>query len=292
MVCKTCENGQGKPPAKKKPLPEKTVADVASLLERELDGAVQRHLDCARGAEVDARPTFGAWLNGMRKNRGRLDVRLGRRVRLGTQACLRWPFLRQLGGDGGFDSACHIGLLLQHDGPERRRLDDAQRHVEETLLKETAGARPRRANSALTPQQRRTLGLFVAVEPTVSAIPGAGVGLRAMRTFLAGDDVTYFDGEEIDYAEARRRKEAGQGTHLRRLLFGTSVIDGIRGEDVLQNMTKYIGRGGASISNHEEKRLCNADFDHYLNAVVIKATRTIRRGEEIFVNYGKDYWKT
>ena len=65
------------------------------------------------------------------------------------------------------------------------------------------------------------------------------------------------------------------------------MIDSVRGEDVLQNLTQSVGRGGASHCNQEEKGRRNAVFDH----VLVKATRTIWHCEDTLVNYGNDYWK-
>jgi SET domain-containing protein len=153
-----------------------------------------------------------------------------------------------------------------------------------------------------------TVGDGVDIGP--STIPEAGNGVFAARDFEKGEPVTAYEGEIINHAEAQARRSQGHGSHLRTLVSQRWAIDGLRLTPDMRNV------GAASMINHGEKPNCNVLFDWVDTAefeadlkkwmatsfapypnprgrlIVARATRNIRAGEELFVYYGRDYWRT
>lgn len=136
-----------------------------------------------------------------------------------------------------------------------------------------------------------------------STVPGAGLGLFTTCNFPAGACVGYWHPTQIiPYAEAKQHSLA-QSTHYRSLFPMRWVIDGkiLHGGDP---RTVLTGLGGAGYANDLRKQN-NCEFDWMdwpgrtdpfdfsdLNAriIVLRATRPIAAGEELFVSYGDDYW--
>jgi hypothetical protein len=91
---------------------------------------------------------------------------------------------------------------------------------------------------------------------------------------------------------AKKLMESNMHTHIRSLSMGHDCISGYRDQN------DAIGKGAASFANHKEKKLCNASFFRKYNKkkaeyeIYLKANRVVHVGEEIFVNYGNNYWKS
>lgn len=131
-----------------------------------------------------------------------------------------------------------------------------------------------------------------------STIPEAGNGLFADRIFFKGNIITEFDGEIIDREEARKREIECQASHIIGLDYDTK-LDG-------KFEPKY-GKGGGSFANDPmdsqsvntkkvtiDKVLikgCQRSGHKTLTRKFLVATKLIKSGDEIFVNYGSDYWK-
>ena len=60
---------------------------------------------------------------------------------------------------------------------------------------------------------------------------------------------------------------------------------------MVSDLAHFRRRGGASLCNHNTRERCNVAFDQYLSTVVLRALRPIRKHEELFVDYGSDYWR-
>jgi len=136
-----------------------------------------------------------------------------------------------------------------------------------------------------------TVGNGVVVLP--STIPFAGVGLFATRNFKKNEIITGFSGEIIDRKEADKRRKLGLDTHIRDLDKPYVYIDGFK------TIEESFGKGGAQFANDAlDNELNNAVFykrygtdSNPIPSIWLKAKRDIKSGEEIFVSYGKDYWK-
>jgi hypothetical protein len=139
------------------------------------------------------------------------------------------------------------------------------------------------------------------VEVKLSNLPNAGRGLFATRDFAFGDLVTEYDGEVIDAAEANARKAANASTHIRSAGPQHAFIDGLHVPD-------EAWRGGASFANDPvgQPDLLNTVLyqyrpttavvgvnragSHVLERVYLKAKKVITAGQEIYVDYGRDFW--
>jgi hypothetical protein len=131
------------------------------------------------------------------------------------------------------------------------------------------------------------------LEVRTSTIPNAGLGLFANRPFAAQSDITAYQGQSIDHSVAVKRRREGADSHIVKggpSAFHSPCIDGIPAKDL------KIGMGGGSACNHQDQKRCNAELVFRQEAdgrevTVVRAKRGVAVGEEIFVNYGRDYWK-
>ncbi len=53
---------------------------------------------------------------------------------------------------------------------------------------------------------------------------------------------------------------------------------------------QFVGLGFASIYNHSEESNAKFSIDLEFDILKVKAIKEIKEGEEIFTNYGKEYW--
>lgn len=138
-----------------------------------------------------------------------------------------------------------------------------------------------------------------SVEVRDSTLSGAaGSGLFAKRSFRVGDRITYVDGtiELCSVAREWARASKERVSHIRTLEVGHTVVDALK--------DSAPGVGGGSFANDarwdgmsyapEHGGKNNAEFksDSAAQTVWLCATRPIRNGEEIFVSYGAQYWRS
>lgn len=131
--------------------------------------------------------------------------------------------------------------------------------------------------------------------------PNANLGLFATRRFETGDLVTEYDGCVIDEREAKARQEKKISTHIRSLGPKHASIDG-------RDVPNETWRGGASFANDsfgrppynakwEQQRPgkhtvgVNRSGTNVFERVFLRATKQIVPGDEIYVDYGKDFWE-
>lgn len=134
-----------------------------------------------------------------------------------------------------------------------------------------------------------TIGKGVEVKD--SLIKNAGQGLFATRDFARGSAITLYDGEVLDWQEALKRREKKQHSHFRTISYGFNVIAGLK--------SATEGRGGGSFANEalERRQANNATFRKYWNPrhasfeIYLQALVNIPQGAEIYVYYGRDYWR-
>jgi hypothetical protein len=158
-------------------------------------------------------------------------------------------------------------------------------------------------------------GTNLAIAP--STIPNAGNGLFARRDFAANERITIYEGEIITYTEAVARRARKEATHLRAHIQREYAIDGLKlsdGTPITDPITQVVGIGGGAFANDNKGGEANAEFDWVdspANEAIFKqimafssyarldpkeritflrATRAIKAGEEIFIDYGEDYW--
>jgi SET domain-containing protein len=74
--------------------------------------------------------------------------------------------------------------------------------------------------------------------------------------------------------------------------------DQVAGTDLMDYLFKVdensyvLALGNGSLYNHRNQPNARWHYDEDRKTLVFRATRAINAGEEIFISYGKDYWKT
>ena len=117
-----------------------------------------------------------------------------------------------------------------------------------------------------------------------SQLPGAGKGLFTNKAIRKDAKIIEYRGEIIGYKEYRRRARKEQDQYLfylRREL----CIDAMH---TLQYKARYANdaRGITRVKGLRN----NSDYIIFDDQCFIVASRNIKAGEEIFVNYTKPYW--
>ena len=132
-----------------------------------------------------------------------------------------------------------------------------------------------------------------------STISGAGLGLFAGKTFQPKEFITWYDGDiqnatESDLREVRDSTELCKWSHVA-TVGKHRIIHGLQ--------APIAGRGGGSFinDNHDPMTAYNAQLYTMESTLdprtpqgrelYIQATKKISPGEEIFMPYGRDYWK-
>lgn len=120
-----------------------------------------------------------------------------------------------------------------------------------------------------------------------STIPNSGNGLFAKKDFKKGEVICKFSGDLIDNDEVEKRDVGGERSHYFIALDDNLTLD-VYGSSCLaryandaEGFGKIQGKGNNS-TIYANKRGSPGAY--------IAATRNIKSGEEIFVDYGKDYW--
>lgn len=148
--------------------------------------------------------------------------------------------------------------------------------------------------------------------------PGSfGLGLFATKTFLKGEPITLYGGQLVSHSEAQKRSRAGGDSHMRRHIAmhccfdGCFMPDGTKISDPTKqlvgfpvgafcNDTSDAGQLNARFnyidSQYNEDRFKEFEkgYDYRPKAeerlTFIEAIRDIKPDEEIFVDYGSQYW--
>jgi SET domain-containing protein len=110
-----------------------------------------------------------------------------------------------------------------------------------------------------------------------SKIPGIGVGLFTKVTLKKGDHIGFYTGKILtdDLAESNKYVES-------RYLLWVCKDHWIFGEGRLSCYTRYI--------NHSSKPNAELVTSVRWKTARFKALKTIKAGEEIFFDYGHEYW--
>jgi SET domain len=125
-----------------------------------------------------------------------------------------------------------------------------------------------------------------------SLLRGAGKGLFADRDFAPLDFISEYCGEYIDHDEAVRRRSRGEASHIRCVESLRLYIDGF------QSVDECLGKGGAAFANDaRDNALTNSKYCTVYDKrragyrVFLRAICHIKRKEEVYVSYGRGYWK-
>ncbi len=118
-----------------------------------------------------------------------------------------------------------------------------------------------------------------------SRLPGAGLGLFTTRAIREGSKIIEYRGEIIGYSEYRRRARYEQDQYL----FYVRRDRCIDAMHTPQYKARYANDAEGIVRRRGVKN--NSDYVIYDDQCFIVASRDIRAGEEIYVNYTQHYWK-
>lgn len=118
-----------------------------------------------------------------------------------------------------------------------------------------------------------------------STIPNSGKGLFAKKDFRKGEAICKFSGDLIDDDELYRRDVGGERSSYF-IGVGDKTLDVYNSKCFARyaNDAEGFGKIRGKSNNSTIYSSSNSKYAY------ICATRDIKAGEEIFVNYGEDYW--
>ena len=122
---------------------------------------------------------------------------------------------------------------------------------------------------------------YLYVQP--SLIAGAGMGLFTAIPIHRGEVVAIFTGEQLSSAEARLRAARGDDAYFVTLMDG-STLDSMHSDCFAKYANDVEGPGNTRLRNNAVITLDEDDHP------CVMATRNIRAGGEVYVDYGKAYW--
>jgi hypothetical protein len=159
----------------------------------------------------------------------------------------------------------------------------------------------------------------IELEIKESKIPGAGLGLFALREFWPEEPITIYNGEVITYSEAKKREVAGKDSHIAMHIPLAWSIDGSKVafnmntnvHDSVDPKTELFQRSAGAMANDaRDPSKTNAELAHVdsdVNKLIwektcerlnpwerftyLRATKTIMPGDEIYLDYGERYWQ-
>jgi SET domain-containing protein len=114
-----------------------------------------------------------------------------------------------------------------------------------------------------------------------SQLPRAGKGLFAKIDFAKGDRITEYAGPRKKWKDVK--EQDGYNAYLLRLN-RTTAIDARPSK----SPGRYANDAAGLVRMRGLKN--NAEYLTYGNRCFIEATRKIKKGEEIFVSYGRAFW--
>ena len=120
------------------------------------------------------------------------------------------------------------------------------------------------------------------LEVKKSHIVDAGQGLYATKLFKKGEKITDYRGV-VKTSEEYNKKKSGYGIHLNKgsILDASSTQSGLGryANNCRPSNKECKGNNATLVVNNKNK------------TASLKATKSIRMGEEIYVPYGSGYWK-
>lgn len=140
------------------------------------------------------------------------------------------------------------------------------------------------------------LGRGLRVGPSTLG-SGSGRGLFVTRAVpqARGRWITFFDGGRLRPSVPVRSLTPAERSHTVTVMHGVWILDGHRGPP--ERLPK--GAGLASYANDGSARpgavncaLRRVQRGDGVPFVVLVNTRPLRAGEELFLNYGRTYWRT
>lgn len=119
---------------------------------------------------------------------------------------------------------------------------------------------------------------------------GAGMGLYAEKPFQTREVITKYTGKVMTGPQYRRKYPNNkQGAYTVQMGDKDLFVDA---KKTNAGVARYANDCNAPSAKGRKRKHCNAVFAHNItdNVVELEANRPIRKGNEIFVNYGAEYW--
>ncbi len=110
-----------------------------------------------------------------------------------------------------------------------------------------------------------------------SSIKGAGKGLFAKKAIRPGDTIGHYTGKVLTDRQTER-KPYSESVYIMWVCKDHNIL----GEGPLANYTRYI--------NHKSKPNGQIVTSNRWKTARIEAIKHIKPGQEIFIDYGPDYW--
>ena len=122
------------------------------------------------------------------------------------------------------------------------------------------------------------------LEVKESTLPGAGKGLFTKIDIPKGTWIVEYQGEILTWKEVEKMADYRNGYVF--FVFHTHVIDAWKYK---KKVARYANdaRGLVRIKGINN----NCEYHVYKRRCYIKAIRNIKAGSELFVDYGREYWK-
>lgn len=117
-----------------------------------------------------------------------------------------------------------------------------------------------------------------------SLLPNAGKGLFTDKPIKKGEKIIEYKGEIIDWKEYEKRVKEDKDGYL----FYINKERCIDAYSTPQHKARYAN-DAAGLSRVKGLRN-NSNYEIFGNKCYIVSSRDINAGEEIFVNYTKEYW--
>ena len=128
--------------------------------------------------------------------------------------------------------------------------------------------------------------IILGLQVKKSTIPNTGQGLFTLKEIKKHEDITEYSGEKLTVEEANRKPESGYGL----LINKDTVIDGKSTQSSLgryANDCRSVNVKAKYCKNNNARFVIN----HKNKKVMLRATKKIPAGSEIFVSYGRSYWR-
>lgn len=120
-----------------------------------------------------------------------------------------------------------------------------------------------------------------------SKIKGAGLGLFTTSKIRKGDVIVEYEGENMTWAQACKRYK--KDINKAKYIFYVSKKNVVDAQNTPWALARYANDAEGWIKIKGMKN--NAEYAVIKKKPYIVATRKIKAGEEIFVDYQKEYWE-
>ena len=134
-----------------------------------------------------------------------------------------------------------------------------------------------------SPLIRNTYYQPTKIKPKFSKYEGLGLGVIATENIEKGELI-----ERCPLVPLARRERYQNDEQILKYVYCDPQIDPSTN---LHGFQPYLVLGYGMLYNHQSQNNSNWEFD-FLNYIGdVRANKNIKKGDEIFVNYGEDYFK-